>query len=342
MSTRFQDISEDELNNLLENRDSLSTKNVIKGSVAILRTFCGEKNFDFPTEECSNEELNSLLSKFYPSARRSDGELYSKKSMLSIRYGLQKHFEKSNGVDIVNLQDFAGANRIFTAVLVKLKKEGKAKEIHKDALTRNDLQKLYNSLDTGTPQGLQDKVFVDFIIFFCNRGRENLREIKKSDFIFDENGQFIEMRDMITKNHKGDMQDGTSQGGRIYKTGTDLCPYTSFMKYLSLLNPENEVLFQRPKSDPKHGEPWYDNCPLGKNTLGNKMKKLSEKAHLSKTYTNHCLRATSITLLDGFEARHVMTISGHKSESSIRSYARTGEDQKKKMAITLAEAVSGN
>jgi hypothetical protein len=29
--------------------------------VAILRTFCGEKNFDFPTEECSNEELNSLL-----------------------------------------------------------------------------------------------------------------------------------------------------------------------------------------------------------------------------------------------------------------------------------------
>jgi len=62
-----------------------------------------------------------------------------------------------------------------------------------------------NSLDTGTPQGLQDKVFMGFMIFFCNRGRENLREIKKSDFIFDENGQFIEMRDMITKNHKGDI-----------------------------------------------------------------------------------------------------------------------------------------
>ncbi|KAH3837376.1 uncharacterized protein LOC127879542 [Dreissena polymorpha] len=36
-----------------------------------------------------------------------------------------------------------------------------------------------------------------------------------------------------------------------------------------------------------------------------------------------------------------MTISGHKSESSIRSYARTSADQKEKMARTLAEAISG-
>lgn len=79
-----------------------------------------------------------------------------------------------------------------------------------------------------------------------------------------------------------------------------------------------------------------------KHTLGDKMKRLSKKAKLSRIYTNHCWRATSITLLDGYKARHVMVISGHKSESSIRSYARNSLDQKAKMTLTLAEAVAGN
>jgi hypothetical protein len=42
-----------------------------------------------------------------------------------------------------------------------------------------------------------------FIMYFCNRGRENLREIKKTDFLVNEVEEFIELRDMMTKNHKG-------------------------------------------------------------------------------------------------------------------------------------------
>jgi integrase len=66
---------------------------------------------------------------------------------------------------------------------------------------------------------------------------------------------------------------------------------------------------------------------LEKNTLGDKMKNL---LNLSKLYTNHSLRATTITLLDnkGFEARHTMSISGHKTKSSIRSYSRTDDTPK--------------
>ena len=69
------------------------------------------------------------------------------------------------------------------------------------------------------------------------------------------------------------------------------------------------------------------------------MKYLSMEIYLSREYMNQCLWATSITLSDCFQARHVMTILGHKSESSIRTYARTLEDQnKKKMAKKIAEA----
>jgi integrase len=61
------------------------------------------------------------------------------------------------------------------------------------------------------------------------------------------------------------------------------------------------------------------NIAVGQNTLGAKLKTLSQELELSKMYTNHCLRATTITLLDenGFEARHIMSISGHKSESVV-------------------------
>jgi integrase len=79
-------------------------------------------------------------------------------------------------------------------------------------------------------------------------------------------------------------------------------------------------------------------APLGKNTLGDKMKNLSKQLNLNKLYTNHSLRATTITLLDnkGFEARHIMSISGHKIESSIRSYSRTDDTQKRKIAKALS------
>ena len=75
----------------------------------------------------------------------------------------------------------------------------------------------------------------------------------------------------------------------------------------------NEYLFQRPKSSGE-GEIWYDNMAVGENTLGKKMKVISHQAELSTIYTNHSIRATTITILDrsGFEARHIMSVSGHK------------------------------
>ena len=45
--------------------------------------------------------------------------------------------------------------------------------------------------------------------------------------------------------------------------------------------------------------------------------------------------------MNEFEAGHVMTVSGHKSETSLRHYAGTSETQREKMTLTIAEAVIG-
>ena len=86
----------------------------------------------------------------------------------------------------------------------------------------------------------------------------------------------------------------------------------------------------------------YCNQVVGIHTLGIKMKTLSIDVKLSSLYTNHSIRATSITILDnaGFQMCHIMTVSGHKSEASIRSYAsKTADNVKRAMSDSISTAL---
>ena len=107
-------------------------------------------------------------------------------------------------------------------------------------------------------------------------------------------------------------------------------------------------MFQRPKKRLQAFEEvdvWYDNQVVGINTLAGKMKQISIEAMLSKEYTNHSIRATSITILDtkGFEARHIMSVSGHRQESNICSYAsKTPVSMKFAMSKAIANTIDNN
>jgi hypothetical protein len=74
------------------------------------------------------------------------------------------------------------------------------------------------------------------------------------------------------------------------------------------------------------------------------MPRISKSAALSKVYTNHSLRATSVTLLDNAnqEGRHIITMTEHKSVTSLQSYSSTSERQYKKMSGILSYGLGGN
>ena len=78
-------------------------------------------------------------------------------------------------------------------------------------------------------------------------------------------------------------------------------------------------------------------APLGHNLLSSMMKRISVSAGLLRSYSNHCLRATSITLLQkaGFSGRMICSISGHKNPSSLAAYNRPSKDEEKTMAAAL-------
>ena len=74
------------------------------------------------------------------------------------------------------------------------------------------------------------------------------------------------------------------------------------------------------------------------------MPEISRKAELSRRYTNHCLRSTAITILDdnNFASRHIMAVSGHRAESSLKTYARhTSEETQRNMSHILANSTIG-
>ena len=117
---------------------------------------------------------------------------------------------------------------------------------------------------------------------------------------------------------------------------------SSFKKYLSKIHPARDDLWQKPRDSFEEDGIWYCNAALGKNTLSNMMASICKTAKLNRTYNNHSIRATSITLLDSeFASRDIMKVSGHKSETSIKNYAtKTSETKLQKMSKFLHTAAT--
>lgn len=74
------------------------------------------------------------------------------------------------------------------------------------------------------------------------------------------------------------------------------------------------------------------------------MSEISKKAGLSIIYTNHSCRANTGHVLDAAQipSRHIMTVTGHKSESSLKTYSGiTDENTKQIMSEKISERIRG-
>lgn len=239
-------------------------------------------------------------------------------SLETSKFGLNKHFKAVRGVDIMNEEEFSAANKVYAAKCVQLKKDGHAKVHHKPPIVDANLKKLYDSgvFSTDLPNTQTNKVFFEIMLCFCRCGRQNLRRLWKSDAVVktDATGanSVSKVVDELTKNQRED--DEAEEGGIKCAVGGLFCPAASFEKNLQHLHPGNEFLFQRPKKKlTANSDVWYDNIVVGERTLGEVMKQTSKQAKLSMDCTNHSIRVTAVTILDksGFEARQIMSISGH-------------------------------
>ena len=97
---RFVTINDDDLEALRDTTSSINSNKSMQYSVRILYDFCKERSLNL--EAISKGWLNLLLNNFYASVQTKENEFYSKKSMISICYGIQKHCERCCKFDIIN------------------------------------------------------------------------------------------------------------------------------------------------------------------------------------------------------------------------------------------------
>jgi hypothetical protein len=72
------------------------------------------------------------------------------------------------------------------------------------------------------------------------------------------------------------------------------------------------------------------------------MKTICTQAKLKQIFTNPSIRATCVTDLDfnKFESRDIMTVSGHKSENSLKNYTnQTSVTRKHEMSSALSASL---
>ena len=106
----------------------------------------------------------------------------------------------------------------------KLKKKGKGVVNHKKPISSQDMNKLYehDTFSLKTSESPQKRVFFEYLYYFCNRGRENIEGVLKSDFEMktDAKGlRYVQMKIVRqTKNHSGDdLRDVDDKDGRMYE-----------------------------------------------------------------------------------------------------------------------------
>ena len=156
---------------------------------------------------------------------------------------------------------------------------------------------------------------------------------------------------LSTKNHTGGL-DGSEDhaDGKIFSSpGSKRCPVQTIKLYLPHLNPEVDSLFQRPKEEslrfnPHKDSVWFEKKVLGHNTLENMLKNMSQRAGIQPYFTNHSLRATTVTILSSVnvETRQIKAVTGHKSDASIKSYCeRPTLDQLQRMSSALTSFIQG-
>lgn len=289
----------------------------------------------------SNDDQDGAIAKFFGTIRKKDGDMMKKMSFNSMKYALVRFIRKEYNIEILDAT-FKKTETVLRNIAVRMKHENKGYIKHYDQIPDEELAKFFRELNVNNAEHLQWYIFVLLQIHFCKRGSENVAYYTKDTFGIqtDAEGQeFIYQKtDELTKNRR---ENDTEMGpqGRIYSKPTwgDKCPVTCFRKYLNRLSNNNRLWQRVSSSYSPISRVWYTQQPIGVNTVSQFMRKISQQFGMSRIFTNHCLRVSSISILGRcFDENDIKTISGHSSSSSLGIYKRVDEAKKRRMANTLS------
>lgn len=310
-----------------------------------------ERDMATDFETLDEVALSNTLRQFYGEVNPTkEGDTYKRSSLRGIRAGINRHLTSppfNRILNIVTDKTFIQANKILNGRIRINRENGQDVTVHKSAIAEGDIEKMYSSLalSNDNPQSLQHKVFFEISLHFGRRGREGLYQLQKESFCFKTDDRGCEYVTIVhnecSKKNKGLDAKLKEKEQLLYAAPNDPnCPVESLRLYLSKLNPQDPSFFQRPRTGKNVlNEPiWYCNKRVGENKIAGFMKEISKQAKLSKTYTNHCIRATTSTVLShqNFNQNDIIAVTGHKDPKSLMPYvASTSSNIRREMSSVL-------
>jgi len=322
-----------------------STQKDTESSVRKFKKFLKQKGFNENFEEIPKSFLNKYLCLFYAELRKNDGNLFAPTSLICIRAGIHRHLtspDVNRDVDILHGSDFKRCNAILKAMIGEYLRTGNERKESFVQIEETDLNKIQDYFrSSNTLSVLQDEVLYNIIYFFQLRGRENLRLLKKDTFevgCVDGKKCVLLRTTLLHKNVKASLSSKEFidiKKAKMYESEEN-CPVTKFEEYVSQLPIETKenTLFPLITRTGK----MSSTALVGKDKLGNLMTRLSQVCHLSRKYTNHCLRVTGVNALyqSGLSPAEICSVTGHKNTLSIQRYIRTTEKAVEKASHVLS------
>ena len=270
--------------------------------------------------------------------------------------GVLHRYIKGTGYchSILSADEFAGSREVLNGKAMTLREKGKGKRKRKaDCLTAEEEEAMWQSgvLGYSTPQSLNFTVFFQTSQHFGTRGCQEHHQICIEDLKFVRNPttgepEYVEWVEGITKTRQGGLVKKERRvPQRMFATGEDRCPVAMLMKLISK-RPESlrssGPLYLTPLQNIKGKDTWFSKQRVGVNKINGYIKEMTYLAGLQKSnkrYTNHSVRKTTVRKLQkaGFSNDKIASITGHKSEQTLREYSETDMDDHRQISHTLAQ-----
>ncbi|VDH92651.1 Hypothetical predicted protein [Mytilus galloprovincialis] len=179
--------SQQKIDTIAMARTEQTTNRQTTWGVKLFRGWLKENNLQTDFEMTDVSTLNERLKIFYASLQTKNGEEYSKSALIGIRAALSRHLTSppyNREISLMKDREFMTSNHVMLGLVKIIKREGRDVTIHKKAVSKGDIEKLYSSevFNLDSPETLQNKVFWHIMLNFGRRGQEGLHSLKKSSY----------------------------------------------------------------------------------------------------------------------------------------------------------------
>ncbi|CAC5377808.1 unnamed protein product [Mytilus coruscus] len=336
--------------------DQMRNKNTSRktnSDVNKLKTWLSDQNELREFHKIPPQELDLLLARFFMTAKKCDGGDYEPDTLKSIQGSINRHLtEKHCNIDLIKDKEFKHSRDVLMSKRKLLRQNGKGNKQKKtEPLTKEEIDILYQKklLGAANPRALTNTVFLNNSMFFGMRSRLEHQNLRWGDIDLKTTSageKYLEFTERATKTRSGATSDARAFSPKMFENkGDPRCPVSLYLMYAGK-RPEkmkaDDSKFYVGINNKGYGDEWFINQPMGKNTLSNIIKSMTDEAGIQGRKVNHSARKTGITTLihAGVQNTLVQQHSGHKSLSSINNYSSASFQQQKDMSKVLCTFTS--